>query len=812
MGDAHRILVVDDELGPREALRMILKSKYQVMTAVNGPEALQVIGKIPPDLVLLDIKVRDMSGIEVLQTIKEVDPSIEVIMMTAYASLQTAREAMAHGASEYLIKPFSKKEVEEAVAKALMRRATRAGAAPDVRTLLDQLRTLAHTSTTAPATPAVDARATGVLAQLHHLLGAAGAALALRDNASAPWRLSLIHEVPPAARTAFDTPLWGAHLTQALTGDQPLTLQAEAAAHQPALPQSLVALGYTGALLCPLPLGPTTTGVLILLATTPQPWRPESLALAQTVAELLALALVTQQRALDAHQEATQQAQRAAQLGILRAIADVILSQQELPATLQALAAQLRTGLGYTGFHVWLASPPEGPLTLAYSEGPNPGWQPANDTPPPTTLAVVSHTNTQVVLAPLIREGRLMGVLKGVREGAQALLTDAERDLWAMLLDVIALAVHNAQLYSTLASTTRFLEHLIQGAGDAIVTVDAVDRVTLWNPAAERLFQAQAATMLGQSLATVLPRESYAACRAAVQTGGASVTVETHLTPPGSTPREVLLTLSPLQGMAEAGLSVIGKDVTAERQLREQQMQAEKWRAVGEMAAGIAHNFNNVLTTILTRAQLLMQPGVDGAALQRGLTLIAQAATDGASIVRRLQKLARSGGPAEVNRLDLNALVQEILETTQPLWQVQTQREDRPVTLELALTPLPRVAGRAAELREVLTNLLLNAVEAMPQGGRLTWRTWTMGGQVCVAVSDTGVGMSAEVQQRLFDPFYTTKGVRGTGLGLTVSQALIKGHYGTLTVDSTPGRGSTFTIILPGADEEAAPHTSQVVA
>jgi PAS domain S-box-containing protein len=406
----------------------------------------------------------------------------------------------------------------------------------------------------------------------------------------------------------------------------------------------------------------------------------------------------------------------------------------------------------------------------------------------------------------------LMGVLKGVREGGQALLTDVERDLWAMLLDVIALAVHNAQLYSTLASTTRFLEHLIQGAGDAIVTVDAADRVTLWNPAAERLFQAQAATMLGQPLATVLPRESYAACRAAVLTRGESATVETRLTPPGSTPRQVLLTLSPLQGSTEAGLSVIGKDVTAERQLREQQVQAEKWRAVGEMAAGIAHNFNNVLTTILTRAQLLMLPGAEAAGLQRGLTLIAQAATDGASIVRRLQKLARSGGPAEVNELDLNTLVQEVVETTQPVWQVQAQREGRPVGLELALTPLPRVAGRAAELREVLTNLLLNAVDAMPEGGHMTWRTWTTEGQVSVAVSDTGIGMSPEVQQRLFDPFYTTKGMRGTGLGLTVSQALIKGHQGVLTVDSTPGRGSTFTITLPGVDSDTASHTSQVVA
>src|SRR5918999_5312585 len=127
MGDAHRILVVDDELGPREALRMILKSKYQVLTAVSGPEAIEVLNKTPRAIIFLDIKMREMNGIEVLKAIKEADTGIEVIMMTAYASLQTARDAIAHGASEYLIKPFSKKEVADAVEKALKRRAERTG-------------------------------------------------------------------------------------------------------------------------------------------------------------------------------------------------------------------------------------------------------------------------------------------------------------------------------------------------------------------------------------------------------------------------------------------------------------------------------------------------------------------------------------------------------------------------------------------------------------------------------------------------------------------------------------------------------------
>jgi PAS domain S-box-containing protein len=804
MGDAHRVLVVDDELGPREALRMILKSKYQVTTAVSGPEALQMIREMPPDLVLLDIKMREMSGIEVLKAIKDTDPSIEVVMMTAYASLQTAREAIAHGAADYLIKPFSKKEVEEAIIKALKRQAERTGAQQDIRALLEQLRTLAHITT--PASDVVT-RAAEVLAQVQHLLGASSALLYLRESTTTPLRCVVARDLPPTAREALEAPLWTTLLNQALASVHPLRLQPDpSSSTAAALPLPLVALGYTNGLLCPLRRTPESEGVLVFLAATARPWRDADTALGQTVADLLALALHTQQRYQASRQE-------AAQLSLLRAISHSILGQLELPATLQAIGEQLQEGLGYAGFHVWLATT-DGQLQAAYGNGPNPGWRPQSGVLAPTVLQVVDSPEAQVVLAPIELAGNPVGVLKVVRVAPQGALSPVELDLLRMLLDYIALAVHHARLYDEIAATKSFLETLIQDAGDAILTVDLAGHITSWNASAERLCQATAATLQRHSIATYLPAESYAQWTTAVEQGGHSLTVETDLTPRQGAPRHVLLTLSPLRGPhdALAGLSLILKDVTEERRLREQVLQAEKLRAVGEMAAGIAHNFNNVLTTILTRAQLLGQQLGDSAALQRGLALIAQAASDGASMVRRLQQLARGGASGEMTWLDVNALVQEVVETTQPLWQDHARREGRPVELDLALTTLPRVPGRAAELREVLINLLLNAVEAMPQGGRLTLRTWAEEANVCVAVSDTGTGMTPEVQRRLFDPFFTTKGARGTGLGLSVSQAIIKGHQGTLTVESVPGRGTTFLITLPQKLIPADTRASQVVA
>jgi PAS domain S-box-containing protein len=813
MADAHQILVVDDELGPREALRMILKSKYQVLTAVNGQAALQVLSHTTPDIVLLDIKMREMNGIEVLRAIKATEPRIEVIMMTAHASLQTARDAMTHGASEYLLKPFSKIEVEEAIERALTRRAERTEAQQDMRTLLDQLRTLAHTSTSAMTTSDVFARAAVSLGQVQRLLEASTVLLYCRGEPAGPLRCEVALDVPSQARQSLESSAWQTLLGQLMTSHEPGPWRLASRGTIPLLPLSVAKAGYTNALLCRISIGQDVVGILTFLGTTSRAVQAHGLTLGQTVADLLAFAINTQQRYVASQQAATQHAQRAAQLGILRTISQVILGQLELSATLETIGEQLQAGLGYAGFHVWLASP-SGDWREAHGSGRNLGWMPHDGVPAPTTLQVIDGSEAQVILAPILLSEHPVGVLKVLRETHYGPLAPAELDLLRMLLDSIALAVHNSHLYGEIAATKSFLENLIQDAGDAIITVDSSDRITSWNASAERILHAPATAMLHQPITTLLPADHYAPWREEVKRQGQSLQVDTPLILPQGLPRDVLLTLSPLCGphKAPVGMSIILKDITEERRLREQVLHAEKLRVVGEMAAGIAHNFNNVLTTILTRAQLLAQHATDTMAVQRGLTLIEQAASDGAALVRRLQRLARGSAAPERAWLDLNVLVQEVLETTQPLWQDHARREGRPVEVHLALTPLPRLLGRAAELREVLTNLLLNAIEAMPTGGEITLRTWAEARAVSLSLSDTGVGMTGEVQRRVFDPFFTTKGARGTGLGLSVSQAIIKGHDGTLTVHSEPHRGTTFVMTFPCTSEVAESQIAQVVA
>jgi PAS domain S-box-containing protein len=143
MSDRPKVLVVDDEMGPRESLRMILKPRYEIATADSGEAALKTLSTFHPDLIFMDIKMPQMDGIELLRRIKGADPSIEVVMITAYASLETVKNALTHGAFEYLIKPFSRQDLEETARRALARRQTELGTRNQLATLVDEMRTLA---------------------------------------------------------------------------------------------------------------------------------------------------------------------------------------------------------------------------------------------------------------------------------------------------------------------------------------------------------------------------------------------------------------------------------------------------------------------------------------------------------------------------------------------------------------------------------------------------------------------------------------------------------------------------------------------
>jgi GAF domain-containing protein len=221
-------------------------------------------------------------------------------------------------------------------------------------------------------------------------------------------------------------------------------------------------------------------------------------------------------------------------------------------------------------------------------------------------------------------------------------------------------------------------------------------------------------------------------------------------------------------------------------------------RAVGELAAGAAHHLNNLMAVVLGRTQLILmkKPPED---LVASLKTIERSAVDAAETVRRIQAFGRTDKDDVVGALDLDAVIGEGIQLTRPRWEHEAQIRGTRIEVVYDPAPLPRVPGRAAEMREVITSLLLNAVDAMPSGGRIVIRTQADKGRVAVIISDSGTGMSAEVKRRAFEPFYTTKGVKSTGLGLAVAYGTIRRHGGEIAVDSTEGIGTTVSLWLPSA-------------
>jgi len=631
MSDRPRILVVDDEIGPRESLRMILKPSYEIVTADSGETALKTLSTFSPDLVFMDIKMPKMDGIELLQRIKSMDPTIEAVMITAYASLDTVKKALTHGAFEYLIKPFSRSDLEETVRRALARRQAELGKTSQLSSLVNEMRVL-------------------------------------------------------STKTR--------------------TLEEEA------------------------------------------------------------------------RREQAEQSLRVTQLSILREISRGILGQLDLAELTAGIAVQLKESLGYDEAQVILSELlPEG----VQSEG--------------------------AIVCPIRDDASIVGYLVVANRSSSGPIDPRERELLEMLADSLAVAIRNSRLYGEVAETKRSLEQMVRSAGDAIISIDRRGSITGWNPAAEQIFGWSAREAIGRSLVGMFPAHYEQAARHALTGARPASTFDLTAKRADGKMLTLAVTLSGVPGREGRveGLLAIVRDMTSQRELETQMHQSEKLTALGQVAGGIAHDFNNLLQAILGYSQLMSKNLQNTDVVRRGLSVIETAAVGGAETVRRIQKFARLRPDEPFVSVELNQVVHDSVAITRPRWEERVAKGGVPLRLDLRLTPLPTVMGRPSELNEVITNLILNAIDAMPQGGTLGIHTRPEGDEhVVLTVADTGVGMAEHVRKRIFDPFFTTKGEVGTGLGLSVSYSIIQRHGGEMRAESQPGRGTTFTIVLPvGAVDRA---------
>jgi PAS domain S-box-containing protein len=358
---------------------------------------------------------------------------------------------------------------------------------------------------------------------------------------------------------------------------------------------------------------------------------------------------------------------------------------------------------------------------------------------------------------------------------------------------------HLAPMIESVRSEERY-RSVVEGALDGVMVLSEEDRVTYVNERLAEILGYSKDELNGMEFRSCLDEESkpvLADRRGKRQRGeGVSPRVELNILRKDRRVRNVEMSSTVIKdSQGNANTVAFIKDITEKRRMEERLLQAEKLRAVGEMAGGVAHDFNNALAVILGNTQLLLS-SVQDEDLTKSLKAIESEAQESAQTVRRLLEFTRKDGCEAVSEVDLNAVVKEAVETTQSKWKDDVQEKGVHIGLILNLEKVPPVAGVASELKEVIANMIVNATEAMPGGGRIEIRTFEREG-VCIQISDSGMGMTEEVRKKIFEPFFTTQPFTHTGLGLSMSYGIVRRLGGGIEVESRVGEGATFTITLP---------------
>ncbi|KHE91548.1 MAG: HAMP domain-containing histidine kinase [Candidatus Scalindua rubra] len=262
-------------------------------------------------------------------------------------------------------------------------------------------------------------------------------------------------------------------------------------------------------------------------------------------------------------------------------------------------------------------------------------------------------------------------------------------------------------------------------------------------------------------------------------------------------------------------LLVVLKQIMKRKKMEDALLQAEKLKSIGTITAGISHEFNNILAIISGNVQLMKRSYKDHEELVNALDIIMKATNDGAEISKKMYNFAKTEvGNTEYVTYDLSDLIKQSIEFTMPRWKNMAQANGLNYHIDIeGIRGISEVRCNSAEIREAFVNIINNALDAMPVGGRISFSTWNRDDSVFVSVSDTGKGMTEDVRKKVFDPFFTTRRPQGTGLGMSIVYSILSRHNGKIEVESEIGKGSTFNLQLPivsRADStRAIPETEQ---
>ncbi|HKP87668.1 MAG TPA: ATP-binding protein [Blastocatellia bacterium] len=409
---------------------------------------------------------------------------------------------------------------------------------------------------------------------------------------------------------------------------------------------------------------------------------------------------------------------------------------------------------------------------------------------------------------PCIVRDRMVAIIGIGRTTTGALLTSEDTDLLRTLSGYVAVAIDNSLLYRSemekaeeLSRLKEFSESIIESVNVGILAVDFDGRVTTWNSALEEIFGVSRERALRRSIHDILDRDLIETIQNVIGQDGWALRETRHIykynaSTEDGRPLTLNISLAPFEAArgVVTGTLVVVENVTDRAQLEEQLLQREKLSSIGLLAAGVAHEVNTPLAGISSYAQMLLQQVPDQDPKRKLLEKIHTQTLRASGIVNNLLNFSRTGD-AQFREVDLNRVLDDTVQLLEP-----QLRNARLEIIRNYAEDLPAAHGNASKLQQVFMNLMLNARDAMPGGGRLTINTRLVDTSLVVDFRDTGCGIAPENIARIYDPFFTTKEVgQGTGLGLALSYGIIQEHGGRIFVESRPGEGAHFTIKLSTA-------------
>jgi len=412
-------------------------------------------------------------------------------------------------------------------------------------------------------------------------------------------------------------------------------------------------------------------------------------------------------------------------------------------------------------------------------------------------LAELGRVSWALVL-PLVAEDKVIGaIVVGAKLSGDPFYTQ-DLDLLMTLANQAGIAVKNAQLYAQVVLANEHLNNIVSTIESGVVAVDATGQVTLFNRAAEQ-FTGLAVERVRHQSVSVLPTGVATMLTETVVDGSPRTEPEIELSD-GATTRPVICATSPLHDQAGGVLGAVAvfSDLTPHKALEVERRRAERLAYFEMLAAGIAHEIKNPLVSIKTFAQLLPRRRSDEQFIENFGRTVTHQVDRMESLLDRLRTLARPGERPQ-HPLDLRAPIGAAIEALRPAF------VEKSVVLSAAIGHSPcMIRGDYSELEQLFLNLLLNAHEATPSGGMVRVELAVNAGRAIVAVVDTGPGVPAELLERVFDPFFSTK-ERGSGLGLAICASIVQTHGGWLKAANREVGGAVFTVEFPPAVPAALP-------